>query len=435
MTDNIVFIRPNNPETLVIIPPLNIGYLADAARQVGHVDKIAFIDALLHHMSPQETADELAKSEWDYVAITCMTSDMPWVVSLCNIIAGKYTIILGGAHPTVMPDETMKETNADYVVVGEGELALKTILYEMDKPGVVVANSVNPDEFNVDWNIINPLRYPHQPWGGSSKNSMVAPIITSRGCPYECTFCASPKLCGRKIRYRKPENVIKELIYLNKEFGIKEFNFQDDNFTANAQHARAICEGIIKAGLKIDWACENGIRADRVDRDLVQLMKRAGCYRVTFGVESPNNSILANVRKRETVEDIEKGIALAADAGIETRGSFILGLPGETKETLRNTVRWARKSRLTEANFNILTILPGSELWDKYGKEHDGNFLYFRSVDYVPDGLTAKDLTSAQRKAFWLFYSKPGRFFRTLFRLRLSQVKSLVKRVLGYNIV
>jgi radical SAM superfamily enzyme YgiQ (UPF0313 family) len=343
-----------------------------------------------------------------------------------------------------MADEVLKETNANFVVKGDGETALKNIEYEAtcdygtrwrSRHEIVDGGLTQDVDGFPDWEMIDPRTYPHAPWGAVTKNSLVAPILTSRGCSYLCTFCASPKLSNRRIRWRSVDAVMQELVYLNTYFGVKEFCFQDDNFTADNKRAGEICERILSLGLHIDWACENGIRADKVDRHLLELMKKAGCYKATFGIESADNQILKNIKKLETIESIEESVNLAADVGIDIVGSFIFGLPGETRETLDKTIRWAANSRLAIAQFGILSIYPGSELWDTLPHDHNYTRPPFRTPQYIPEGLTAKDLIDAQSKAFRKFYMHPDRFIRTLGRVKPSQIKRLVKRLFGFHIV
>lgn len=432
---DLIFVRPNDPNGLVIIPPLNIGYLSAAVgwHQNG-VTKL--IDALRDNLSPAQVYNQIPYDA--IVAITCMTSDFPWVKRFTSNPNRTFKLVIGGIHPTIMPEETLKETKADYVVTGDGEMVLSEIVHDItwyNRRTIINGEPVQDIDNFPDWNLIDPRTYPHAPWGAVTKNPMVAPILTSRGCNYLCTFCASPKLSKRKIRWRSIDSVVQELIYLNTFFDVHEFNFQDDNFTADGKRAGEICERILSAGLHIDWACENGIRADKVDKRLLELMKKAGCYKVNFGVESADNQILKNIRKLETIEDIEHGINLATDAGIEVRASFIFGLPGETHETLEKTIRWAAKSRLVGAQFNILSVNPGSELWDTLPHDNDYTRPMFRSPTCVPEGLTAKDLIDAQRKAFWSFYLHPDRFIGTLKRVKPSQIAGLVKRLLSYHIV
>ena len=433
----LVLVRPNNPSALAVIPPLGIGYLASAARTV--TDKIFFIDALRKRMSPAEVQQNISIIDPDYVGVSCMTSDYLWVVQFASLQNRKYKLILGGPHPSVLPKETLEETKADWVVVREGEEALIRILKGEAPHGIIQGGFVDKvvsstiDKYRPDWELLQPGKYPHKPQGAVTKNKPVAPIMTSRGCPYQCTFCASPKLSMRKIRYREPIDVVREMLHLITYHGIKEFNITDDNFTANKRHAMKLCEYMIKFGLDVSWSCENGIRADRIDEELLEAMKAAGCYRVAFGIESPNDSILAKAKKKERVHDIEKGIDLAVKAGLDVRGWFIFGLPGETQETINKTISWAYESKLSEAQFMILDVIPGSELWDTLDFKPNWNKQSFRTPEYIPEGLKADDIIKAQKRAMRKFYSKPDRFIKTISKIRINQMPSLFSRLKKYT--
>jgi anaerobic magnesium-protoporphyrin IX monomethyl ester cyclase len=426
----IYFVRPNNPSALAIIPPLNIGYLSSAVKDIATP---VLIDALRDNLTPIQSWENIESGS--YVAITCLTTDYPWVLRFMKEKRADCTIILGGAHPTVLPEETLDETGVDYLVVGEGEIALREILEDKHSKGIVHGELVDVDMYIPDWDLIAPKKYPHKPQGVATKKKPVAPIMSSRGCPYGCSFCASPMISKRKILYRNPESVIKEMRLLRDVYGVKEFNLIDDNFTADKEHAMAVCLGVVNDGFT--WTCENGIRADRVDDELLRTMKRAGCYRVAFGVESPNPEVLKLCHKAETVEQIEKSISLAKKVGFIVRGCFIIGLPGETKATLHNTAVWARKSKLDEANFTMLDILPGSELWLNLSGQFvpDWNKKSFKTPEYTPEGLTKQDLIDAQREAFRKFYIHPRRIFNFVKKLRPSQIGNVIQRMKDYHVV
>ncbi len=429
----VLFIRPRNPNALVIIPPLNIGYLSAALKRE-HI-KTYFMDAQRYNLSPQYVADAIKfKYKPTHVCISCISYEYEFARQLIRLINYPCRIVIGGVHPTVLPEEVLKETGADYVVAGEGEDVIYPIVSNKLKPGIIYANPAKDIDSMPDWDLIYDDDYPDAPWGALSKSKKVIPIITSRGCPYECTFCASPMLSKGKIRFRNPRSIVQEMSYLQNRYNIQEFNIQDDNFTLKKSHAVAVCEEILRSKLNITFACENGIRADKVDKELISLMKKAGCYRVSIGVESADPVVLEKVKKHETIEEIERGIAYAKEAGMEVRGLFILGLPGETKDSLNRTITWAAKSNLDEANFNILTVIPGSEIW-LHMKNNSLVDKPFKTVEYLPEGLTEQDIIKAQRKAFWKFYfSKPKRAIRSFRMLRLSQLSMLIRRIKDYHI-
>jgi len=365
-------------------------------------------------------------------------------------------VIIGGVHPTFLPQETLAESGCDYVVLGEGEIALLKLLqnnfqsdsiagvysikdFEDSKPVIKKGKKIeNLDDIPFpDWEQLNPNLYPKAPHGAIVKNFPVAPVITTRGCPYECTFCASPSFYDRKIRFRSPENVIQEIKYLVDQFGIREIHFEDDNLTIRRGHIDKICELIITTGIEISWACPNGIRADKVDADLISKMKESGCYYFAYGVESADQQILSNIKKQVKIETIEKSIDLASKAGISCQGFFIFGLPGETEETLNKSIHFAKRSKLARAQFLILDVLPGSELWDTLKGKFVPNWdkKSYKEPEWLPGELTDKLLMNAQSKAFREFYFKsPLRFLKLALSIKPSQIRFLIHRLLDYRI-
>ncbi len=448
----IVLVRPNY-KSHIITPPLGIGYLASSLKKQGINAKI--IDGLRTGLTHDELLEKIISEKPDAVGITCLTSFYNEVIELSKALKKKgYKVIIGGVHPTFLPLETITDSNADYVVCGEGEIALvklaKNKFVNKNIPGIyskkdlengkpiIKAEAVK--ELNdlpfPDWKQLDPNTYPKAPHGAFVKNFPIGVIMTTRGCPYQCTFCASRKFYDVKIRYRTPENVIEEIKYLVKNYGIKEVHFEDDNLTLKRDHVEKICNLILKNNLKISWACPNGIRADKVDEDLIKLMKKSGCYFFAFGIESANPKILKNIKKLETIEEIRKSIEIADRVGIECQGFFIFGLPGETKKTIEESINFAKSSKLSRAHFMILDVLPGSELWNELkGKfTPDWKKDSYREPEWIPKGLTKKMLMDAQSRAIREFYFRPATLLKILRSIKLKQVKFLVQRFSAYRI-
>lgn len=448
----IVLVRPNY-KSHIITPPLGIGYLASSLKK--HGVQVKIIDGLKENLTFEDLLKKIIAQKPDAVGITCLTAFYEEVILLSKTLKErKYKVILGGVHPTFLPFDTLKDSNADYVVCGEGEIALVKLaknnfknrniqgvysLKDLEK-GKLLLKAKAIENLNdlpyPDWKQLDPRTYPKAPHGAVVKNFPIGVIMTTRGCPYQCTFCASRKFYDIKIRYRSPENVIKEIKYLVKNFGVKEIHFEDDNLTLKRDHVERICHLIIKNKLIISWSCPNGIRADKVDEDLIRLMKKSGCYFFAFGIESASPKILKNIKKLESIDTIRKSIEIAHKVGIECQGFFIFGLPGETKKTIEESIQFAKNSKLTRAHFMILDIIPGSELWYQL----DGQFVpnwrkdSYREPEWLPKGLTKKDLMDAQTRAIRLFYFRPSSFIRLAKSIRLQQAKFIVKRITDYRL-
>jgi len=449
----IALVRPNY-KSHIITPPLGLGYLSSYLKQDGI--ETVIIDGLKENLDPRGMINRILDAQPDAVGMTCLTSFYRQTVALCRELKKNNVLtIIGGPHPTFLPHRTLVEAGSDYVICGEGEIPLlelvKNNFCNDDIPGVYSLENLKDDRQEIikahvvdnldelpfpDWAQMDPRNYPVAPHGAVIKNFPVGVVVTSRGCPYECAFCASPKFCDKKIRFRTPENVVKEIEYLVENFKVREIHFEDDNFTLHTDHARKLCDLLLEKKIKIDWACPNGIRADQVSPELIRLMKKSGCYYLAYGIESVDARILENIKKRESMATIEKAIAMADEAGISTQGFFIFGLPGETGSTIEETINFSLRSRLSRAQFIILDVLPGSELWDtlkgkfvpNWGKES------YREPEWLPDGITREQLLSAQSRAFRRFYMRPKIFFKLLKLIDHRQIFYLMNRLRVYRL-
>ena len=285
-----------------------------------------------------------------------------------------------------------------------------------------------------DWQQLPPGSYPHSPQGIFAKGSPVGVIMTSRGCTGRCTFCSSNNFY-KGIRQRSVQNVIEEITYQIQELGVKELQFIDDNLTLRKEWILELCESMIANNLVIPWSTPNGVRADKVDKDVLLMMKKAGCYLIDFGIESANNEILKNVRKGETIEQIDSSINLAHEVGLITQGNFIFGLPGETKETVERTIKYAVNCKLDRGAFFALRLLPGSDLANKLNEKHsyDLNYDFVSKPDWLPEDLTENDIMRVLQRTYWKFYLTPRRIWGLLRDIPVSQVKYILKAMCKYH--
>ena len=432
-----------------------MGYLTSYLKKEGIEAKI--IDGLRENLTPTALVQRIIDEKPEMVGINCLTAFYHEAIQLSRALKEKdIRVVIGGAHPTVLPYQTLVDSGADYVICGEGEIPLLKLITKnfindnipgvysrenlfCDSNGIQKAEVVeNLDEVPFpDWEQLDPRRYPKAPHGAIVKNFPIGVLTTTRGCPYACTFCATPKLYDRRLRFRSPENVIQEIKCLVDHFGVKEIHFEDDNLTLNREHVENICNLLIENNLKISWACPNGIRADKVDEDLIKLMKKSGCYYFAYGIESADQQILENIKKMETIEQIAIFIEIAHKVGISCQGFFIFGLPGETMETIEKTINFAKRSKLSRAQFLILDVLPGSELWDTLQGKFTPNWKKdsYKEPEWLPESLSKKEIMEAQAKAFRQFYFRPAVFFRLLKSIRLRQIRFLLERLRDYRII
>ena len=452
MNEQIALIRPFH-DSYTITPSLGIGYLSSYLKSKNC--SVLLIDALKERRSKYEVLKKLTDNNIKIAGITCLSSYYNEVVELSKLLKKSgITVIIGGVHPTFLPYKTLKETNADYVICGEGEKALYELLkcsgeyikgvYSLknlkDENVVFEKTDIveNIDELPFpDWEQIDPKSYPIAVHGTLVKSQPNAVIISSRGCPYSCKFCASNNFYDKKIRFRSPENVVREIKLLSEKFGIKEFQIVDDNFTFDKERAKEICRLIVEEGIKIHWSCPNGIRADKIDDELAGLMKNAGCWYTLIGVESANEAVLRNICKGETIDAIARAIDILHENKIETQGSFILGLPGETEESVNESINFALNSKLNRASFKMLNIFPGSDLWNElkgqYAPSFSGNHFNSRPV-WAPEGLTKEYLMQVQNEAHRKFYSRIKILFGVVRLLKMQQMLYFFKQLKAFRL-
>ncbi|MFC1620704.1 B12-binding domain-containing radical SAM protein [Candidatus Omnitrophota bacterium] len=450
----VILVRPNY-KSHIITPPLGIGYLASYLEK--HRIEIKIIDGLRDRLNNKEILKIILDEKPDIVGISSLTAFYNETVDLCKGIKDhSIRCVIGGVHPTFLPYSTLLDTRADFVICGEAEIAFLKLIQNNFKndgiPGVYSMGDLKSDDDVIvkaeviqdldkipfpDWTQISPKLYSRAPYGAIVKNFPIGSMITTRGCPYECIFCASPGFCDRKIRFRSPENVVEEIKHLVKDFGVKEIQFVDDNITFKRTHIEQICNLIIQNKLKISWSLPSGVRADKIDKELVKLMVKSGCYYFSMGIESASPAILNNLKKHTTLETINKAIEIADKEGISCQGFFIFGLPGETRETIEETIDFARRSRLSRAQFVILDILPGSELWCrlKGSFKPDWNKNSYKEPEWIPEGLTREELMKAQAKAFRVFYFRFSIILKLVKFVRLRQIKFLIQRLRDYRII
>jgi radical SAM superfamily enzyme YgiQ (UPF0313 family) len=415
------------------VPPLGLAYIAAALEKAGHA--VVVWDAGVDRSVPEFKG-------YDLVGATAVTpqASAAWSVLEKAKAAGAVTV-LGGPHPTCLPEESLGKSWIDYVVRGEGEETIVDLARDLERGGKG-AGITGISRRDAGGRVINePDRQPimdldslpfpalglfaplsrysnSQPLIGRRSPSL--PILTSRGCPYGCPFCFKG-VFGRRFRARSPENVVAEWEVLVRKHGAAEIAVQDDAFNANPARAIRICRLIIERGLRHPWSAPNGIRADGVSEELMRAMKESGCERVAFGVEAGSQGMLDSIDKRVTLAQVENAFRLARRAGIRTMGFFMFGNQGETAGTAEATIRFAVALKPDWAQFTVATPYPGTELfetvrreghslvseWDKYGHYTSGAF--FRMGSVTPE-LVAR----AMRRAYRRFYLRPGYVLRRI---------------------
>lgn len=324
------------------LPP-SIGYLQSALKSYG-------VDVISKDLTEAMNDKEL----YDIVGVTFHSFSVKHAQAIRNKFRGH--LICGGHHPSALPFQ-MLSIGYDQVIVGEGENAILDIVIGGNRDKIVTGSKNYFEDIN-DF----PIPDYH---GLSFYGSQGIPVISSRGCPYSCLFCGSTAFWG-KYRMRSADNVLTEIDYL-KSAGIKTWFFYDDNFTTNKKRVYEICSRLDGS---IPWQAQG--RAESMDEDLCRELKRAGCYKLHFGIESLSQDALDRMGKNTTVERMLKGIEIASNAGLQTMSLFLVGLPGDTYRNIEETRTNRLKSRITQYGPNICWVLPGTLIHEK-AKEYGFN--------------------------------------------------------------
>ena len=431
--------------------PLGLGYVGAALKAAGH--EIYILDLDLHGSTAEDTRKTLEEFKPDWVGISALTSQYPDAKSIAKFSKEYGTkVVLGGIHASAIPEFILKDCEyIDFVVKGEGEKVFPKLLEGKIGSGVFHRENGtiegSPPEFienldNLDspWTVLDLRDYSTSITHGLYvRRSPTCSVVSSRGCPYKCSFCSASQALGRKIRLRSPSNFLDELEYLRSEFGIKQFQIVDDNFTFYPEHVKEVCQGIIDRKLDLVWTLPNGIRADRVDRELLVLMKEAGCFYVAFGIESGSPRILEEASKSLDLEAVVKVSKLVSNLGYCAQGFFLVGFPGETKEDLDKTLKFAMSLPLDRISVNPVIPLPGSRIYSELvGSGHldpeTTDWASFNRFDWFPyTGVSREELARFIRKINFRFYIRPKQILKILFRIRSwSELEGLF---LGFRIL
>jgi len=385
-------------------PPLGLAYLCGALEGLHEVmvlDSLAEgfynLEAIgkeyvKYGLSFNDIKRRISDFSPDIVGISCLFSaqvdNVYQIAKIAKEVDEKIITIIGGAHPSAEPEGCLRDKNVDFVVIGEGEGPLKTLLGRLEagkdfrevnaigfrSGGRMILNrKKTPDDVNIDgipfprWDIFPLEKYfaVNNPHGAPARRVPFLPMITSRGCPFDCVFCSVHNIWGRGYKGRSPKNVLSEIRHLIYKFGIKEILFEDDNLTLDKERAVEILQGIIDNNFDIAWSVPNGIAVQTLDEDMLRLMKKSGCYRISVGIESGDEEMLRGVIKKPIgLDNIKPLMSKARKIGLDTVSFFVVGLPGENEQKLKKTFRFAESIGADNTNFFFATPLPGTRLLD-----------------------------------------------------------------------
>jgi anaerobic magnesium-protoporphyrin IX monomethyl ester cyclase len=412
-------------------PPLGLAYLAAVLARNGH--EVALFDFGLDPSTPlDEDVQRVYAFDPQLVGITAMTIVYRSVLETATLLKAELgrPIVVGGPHATLYPERILNEAPVvDYVVRGEGEETVLELVHALEDKntdlgairglsyrlrGEVVSNEEREIIRDLD-----ALPFPARHLFDLKRYGLRTPegrpmitVLSSRGCPYNCAYCFKG-IVGRTYRQRSPENIIAEIQQVIAQYNVRDFYFIDDLFTLDVKRLDALTEQFMAQKLDIRWQCLG--RVDRVNADVLRRMYDAGCRRIHYGIESGNQGILGRIGKGFKLEQVKQAVRWTTEAGIEAKGYFMLGLPGDTEQTMKQTVDFAVALDLDEAMFSLTTPFPGTRLWDElvkkrpeteYSQDLDRAYYYgsadeevvpFLNVSEVSDSVLNQWMRTASR--------------------------------------
>nr|WP_320161273.1 radical SAM protein [uncultured Methanoregula sp.] len=424
-------------------PPLGFAYIAAAAEKHGH--SVIIIDAESENIMIEDIISKVSEFSPDIIGYTVTSPTFDLTTEFAKKIKNTFPTVptvVGGVHLAIFQKSVLEENPVyDFGIIGDGEEAVPELLSAIAKngdfstvkgliwrkEGVVIQNEIRIPEKNLDKYPL-PARHllknelylrnvPHKGYVVS------ASVMASRGCPYDCIYCAVKKIPnGTMVRFRSPQNILDELTYIVKTLKITHIMFNDDCLTFRKVELLELCDLIKKSGLQFTW--EGLSRADRVDRELLREMKSSGLIRLSFGIESGNQKILDVLQKHETLAEIRMGIQIAHEEGIITRGSVIVGSPYETSKEVEDTFRFINSiDELDEVVINIMQPYPGTKVRDMIVNGEGGTRMVqaefsdlrrFGSASIEVNDLTADKLVSLQREGLKRFFCRPKKMIRLM---------------------
>lgn len=420
----VLLIVPPNIGRYVVatIPHAGIAYVISFLEKAGHQTEIADMRI---HIEDNYLFKKIDGFKPDLIGITTASIGYKMAYEIINITKEKFPdipIAIGGSYTSTVMSKVLEDTKADYAVYGEGEQTFVDLANEIPDDKIkgliwrkgkeIITNPPYPLEHNLD-------KYPFPKYERFELDKHIEkriPIVSSRGCPNRCTFCSIQLVMGYPFRARSPENVVEEIEIWHKK-GYKNFEFSDDNFTFNLPRVEKICDLIIQKGLNLEIVLGNGIRADRVNENILKKMKQAGVIWTAYGLESSDPKVLDLIKKDLDVERLKEAVSLSHKIGMKTQVNFIIGCPGQTWEKFEKDLELSNELNPNQLRFFNLIPYPGTEVFEWIQK--NGTFLqkpedYLNSFDYWGEEpvFETKEFSREERiKAFRLGQEKVMELF------------------------
>ena len=418
--------------------PISLAYCASVLRERGF--GVRLIDCIIDDISLDGLEKQIQAFRPDFVVLNVVTpsfkSDISTVKTIKKINNNIKTAIIG-IHGTALPDQCFSEEPLlDFVVRHEPEITLLELLLAIqggsqlstiDGISYIYNGHITHNKNRAPINNLDDLPFPaydlihREKYTMPFTNKPFLLVGSGRGCPYPCIYCADHVYYGKKIRLRSPKSLVDELTFYKTTFGIEDFLFWSEGFTLKPIAAKEFAEEIMARNLSIRWVCNS--RVDNIDREMISLFKKAGCTTIGYGIESGSQEILDKVKKRITIAQIRNTVRITKEADIEVVAHTIIGLPGETRETINQTIDLLLELDVDFAQFYCAVPFPGSPLYTEATKNkwiNTSDWKMFEqnfSVLDTPE-LSAKEIMELRNKAYKKFYFRPKIIYRTLKKIR-----------------
>jgi len=407
--------------------PLGLAYLGAVAEREGH--EVNVIDCQAEHLTYDAFRGRISQCNPDVIGVTATTLLYKSAMQLINTakeVHPQAVTMLGGSHGTFWDENALKEyPSLDLVVRREGEVTFIELLNKLKsggslsdvlgvtfraKDGTIVRTEDRPFMEDLD-SLPFPAHHLLPLDSLKRMGKILFPLITSRGCVYWCDFCSTVRMFGRGYRFRSPKNVVDEMQLVHDKYGVDQVTFYDDAFSVNRDRVLKICEELHARKLDMTWDC--GTRVDMVDREMLKTMHDAGCIAVWMGVESGSEAILGKMNKKIKLDQTRTAFKTATQVGLITIGNVVLGFPGETEETAKETIRFVKELKLDDVGFYVATPYPGTPMYELVQKNGWLRVTDFDKYDtaaptFETPWLTMEKLAEIRYKAYQEFYLRPG---------------------------
>ena len=412
-----------------VLPPLGLAYMAAVLTENDY-------DVNIVDLNANQDQQGIIDNSWDLVGITLDTSRYYKGMKYARMLKSKGTkVVVGGPHASFMADEILGSGSADFVVRGEGEQAVLELVSALTEKGnleqIKGLSYISDDQIIHNDDRLYPDDLDSLPFPARHLLDMnkyrtsklgirsITSILTSRGCPYQCSFCASSKLAGTFWRARSVESIIKEIELVKDTYDYRAFAFVDDNFTLNPQRVIDLCKEICKRGWDIHWWCFSRVDTIVKNPEMVALMYEAGCRSTYIGIESRNQETLDFYNKKISADISREAVSILKNNKIEMTASFIIGALNENKEMVEDTLKFAKSLNPNTVSFTILTPYPGTDLFNQV-KDKIITFDW-RKFDGIHSVIRLKNFKPMQLQLTLL------RFYISFYLRSFASIKDFIK--------